>query len=175
MLMPDPARLPRLERSAVGRAALRRAVPGVALAMMGAGVLLLAGAQPAWLGNDVGPGLMALLLGKGILGLGVLWAVLCAVGGQDGSAASCEAAPRENAAGMSGPLLLGGVLVFALTLPLFGLVIAAGLAAICAAIGAGERAPRALALTVIGLACLTAAIGLTLLPPTAPLWPRFMG
>jgi hypothetical protein len=155
-----------------GTAALRRAVPGIALAMIGAGVLLLAGAQPAWLGNDVGPGLMGQLLGKGILALGVLWAVLCAAGWKNVTAPSCEGAPRMDTPGMSGPLLLGGVLIFALTLPLFGLVIAAGLAAMCSAIGAGERAPRALALTVIGLACLAALVGVVLLPSTAPLWPR---
>jgi hypothetical protein len=173
MLIPDPPRRSRLGCMAYGAAALRRAVPGIALAIMGAGVLLLAGAQPAWRGNEVGPGLMAQFLGKGILALGVLWAVLCAARGQEPRAASCEAASHSDVIGMSGPLLLGGVLVFALTLPLFGLVIAAGLAAICSAIGAGERAPRALALTVIGLACLTALIGVILLPPTAPLWPRF--
>lgn len=173
MLMPDPARLSRPGRMADGSAALRRAVAGIALALMGAGVLLMASTQPAWLGNDVGPGLMGQLIGKGILALGALWAVLCAAGGQEPRAASCESSPRRDATGMSGPLLLGGVLVFALTLPLFGLVIATGLAAMCSAIGAGERAFRALAVTVIGLACLTALIGLTLLPPTAPLWPRF--
>ena len=173
MLMPELPRRSSLGRTAYGAAALRRAVPGIALAIIGAGMLLLASAQPAWLGNDVGPGLMAQFLGKSIIALGLLWAVLCAAGGQEPRAVSCESSPRKDAPGMSGPLLLGGVLIFALTLPLFGLVIAAGLAAMCSAIGAGERAFRALAVTVIGLACLTALIGLTLLPPTAPLWPRF--
>ncbi|MGY6549916.1 MAG: hypothetical protein ACXIU7_13075 [Roseinatronobacter sp.] len=173
MLMPDRARASRLPRRADAAAALRRAVPGLALAGMGAGALVLGGGQPAWLGGDVGPGLMAQILGQGILGLGLLWAVLCALDTRTAGAVSCEDAPRAPAAGLQGPLLLGGVLIFALTLPSLGLVIAAGCAATLAAIGAGERAPLALVLTVSGLMGLTAAIGVILLPPTAPLWPRF--
>lgn len=176
MLIPGPARLSHLGPMPVGSATMRGAVPGVALAVMGAGVLLLARGQPAWLGNDVGPGLMAQLLGKGIIALGVLWAVLGAIR-RKRSATLCYGtdtiAPARNDA--SGPALLGGVLVFALALPWLGMVIAAGLAATMAAFGAGERAPRALALTVFGLTALTAVIGLVLLPPTAPLWPRFIG
>jgi hypothetical protein len=175
MRMPDMARLSHLGRSSDSVAALRRATPGVALAVMGGGVLLLALGQPAWLGNDVGPGLMAQLLGAGIMVLGVLWAALGTARHAVTSKTCCSAATSAAARDASGPALLVGVLIFALALPWLGMVIAAGMAATLAAIGAGERAPRALALTVFGLCALTMAIGLVLLPPTAPLWPPFMG
>ena len=172
MQMPD-----RLHLSPAGRArgGLHRALPGVALAAMGLGILLLARGQPAWLGNDVGPGLMAQLLGKGIVGLGLLWAVLGWTQPAAAAATGCSSESPAPVRDASGPALLGGVLVFALALPWLGMVIAAALAATLAALGAGERAPRALALTVFGLTALTAAIGLVLLPPTAPLWPRLTG
>jgi hypothetical protein len=51
--------------------------------------------------------------------------------------------------------------------------LSAGLSAALAAWGAGERTPRALAATVAGLMVLVALVGVTLLPPTAPLWPIF--
>jgi hypothetical protein len=175
MQMPDPLRLYRAGGLPGRRAALLGAMPGMALAAMGAGILLLALGQPAWLGNDVGPGLMAQLLGKGIIALGLLWALIGATRPEAPAATNCMTETSASARNASGPALLGGVLVFALALPWLGMVIAAGLAATLAALGAGERAPRALALTVLGLSALTAAIGLVLLPPTAPLWPRFTG
>lgn len=157
--------------------ALGRALPGLALCAAGAAMLWLARGQPAWLGGHVGPGLMSQLLGKGVIGLGALWALWRAVSPEPGAVASAVAgcgAGDEAGAGAqrwSGPALLGAVLAFALALPGLGLVASAALAAALAAWGAGERSALALGLTVAGLGVLTGVIGVTLLPPTAPLWP----
>jgi hypothetical protein len=174
MLNPDPARFVWLERHRPLSPTVKQAMPGLALAAMGLGVLVLAQGQPAWLDKDVGPGLLAQLLGKGIIALGLIWAAFGATMRRD-QIAGCGSETSAPATGAQGLALLGGVFVFALALPWLGMVIAAGLAAMLAAIGAGERAPRALAVTVLGLSALTAVIGLALLPPTAPLWPRFIG
>jgi len=179
-LKPDPSRRPDLPDSDPGhdrgRAALGRVLPGLALCAIGAGMWVLAQGQPAWLGGHVGPGLMAQLLAMGVIGLGAAWAVLCA------RAPAAEAPPPSAGCGgetggpapglsLSAPALLGAVLVFALSLPVLGLILAAGLSAGLAAWGAGERTARALALTVAGLMALVAGVGVVLLPPTAPLWP----
>jgi hypothetical protein len=148
--------------------------PGLALCAIGAGMSGLAQGQPAWLGGDVGPGLMAQLLSLGVLGLGVARALLSArspvtptpTEGCGGDGGSSMLGLRHSA-----PALLGAVLTFALSLPLVGLVLAGGLAGALAAWGAGERSARALALTVLGLMALVACVGVALLPPTAPLWP----
>ena len=103
---------------------------------------VLAQGQPAWLGGHVGPGLMAQLLAMGVIGLGAAWAVLCA------RAPAAEAPPPSAGCGgetggpapglsLSAPALLGAVLVFALSLPVLGLILAAGLSAGLAAWGAG--------------------------------------
>jgi hypothetical protein len=114
---------------------------------------------------------MAQLLSKGVIGIGGLWALWRALRTDHHSSAGCGTGTSTQR--WSGPALLGAVLLFALTLPTTGLVISAGLAAALAALGAGERGLVALALTVAGLALLTAIVGMTLLPPTAPLWPAF--
>ena len=158
------------ERSMV--AALRRALPGLALCAIGVAMLALAHGQPAWLGTNVGPGLMAQLLAKGVIALGALWAVMQALRPDPASSLRCSAGDGAAAQRWSGPALLGAVLVFALALPTLGLVSSAALAAGLAAWGAGERNLRALVLTVAGLTALTAGIGLAVLPPTAPLWPQ---
>ena len=157
---------------------LGRATSGLALVVIGSVMLILAHGQPAWLGGNVGPGLFAQLLSKGVIALGAIWAALCALNAPPPRLAPCAepapcAAPADaTAQRWSGPALLGAVLLFALTMPSLGLVISAGLAATLAAIGAGERNPAALVTTVGALVIMTIAIGLTLLPPTAPLWPR---
>lgn len=151
--------------------ALLRALPGLALCAMGIAISVIAAGQPAWFGDNVGPGLMAQLLGKGVVVLGLLWALWCAMRPRAPQTAGCGDAPLLDAHRASGPALLGAVLVFATFLPLIGLVLAAGAAAALAAIGAGERRPFALLVTVLGLTGLTAGIGLVFLPPTAPLWP----
>lgn len=152
---------------------LGRAVPGLALVVTGSAMLILAHGQPAWLGGNVGPGLFAQLLSKGVIALGAIWAVFCALNAPPPQPAPCAEPADVTAQRWSGPALLGAVLLFALSLPAFGLVISAGLAATLAAIGAGERNPVALAVTVGALVAMTMMIGLALLPPTAPLWPRW--
>lgn len=150
-------------------------LPGLALCAIGVGMWVLAQGQPAWLGNQVGPGLMAQLLAIGVINLGAVWAMICARGRMAGRLPSgCGSETGQPAPDRrhSGPALLGAVLVFALSLPFAGLVLAAGLAAGLAAWGAGENIPRALGLTVAGLMALVALVGLVLLPPTAPLWPE---
>jgi len=171
-LMPDPGRA-RTRAGLKGLSTLGRALPGLALALAGAAMLSLARGQPAWLGGAVGPGLMAQLLGKGVIGLGAAWALWRALRPEPACATGCVTGEGADAQPMSGPALLGAVLLFALTMPVLGLVVSATLAAALAAWGAGERQAGALALTVAGLAGLTAGIGLVLLPPTAPLWPAF--
>ena len=153
------------------RVVLKRGMPGLALCALGVAMLWVARGQPAWVGVNVGPGLMAQLLAKGVIGIGGLWALWRALRPEPPSAEGCGA--DTSAQPWSGPALLGAVLLFALTLPMLGLVISAALAATLAALGAGERGPVALGLTVTGLAALIAIIGVTLLPPTTPLWPAF--
>jgi hypothetical protein len=163
-------------RSGILRARLlRRVLPGIAIAAFGCVMFVLARGQPAWIGGNVGPGLMAQLLGIGVIGLGGAWALICVLAREPGPKQGTARGEHGGAAGLplSGPALLGAVLVFALTLPVAGLVLAAGLAAAMAAWGAGERTARALAVTVLGLMALVAGIGDILLPPTAPLWPAF--
>ncbi len=156
----------RARRSA---AAAHRAAPGLVLCALGLATLGFGASQPAWLGAQVGPGLFARLLGLGISAAGAAWALRCAL--------VAETSPRgrafvARARRWSGPMLLGAVLAFALVLPSLGIVAAATLAGGVAAVGAGERRAVSLAMTTAGLGALAAAIGLMLLPPTAPLWPR---
>lgn len=146
---------------------LRQGPMAAALALIGMGALVVATglSQPAWIGARVGPGLMMQGAGLGIIALAGLWLALRWGRAADAPQASAVAAP------LGGVLLLGSVLAFALLLPVTGLVIAATVAAALAGLGAGERSPLALLVTALSLGALTAAIGLTLLPPTAPLWP----
>ena len=76
-----------------------------------------------------------------MIALGAIWAAFRALDATPRRPAPC-AEPAEpadaTAQRWSGPALLGAVLLFALSLPAFGLVISAGLAATLAAIGAGE-------------------------------------
>ena len=102
---------------------VRRVLPGIAICAAGVLMLALAKAQPAWVGADIGPGLMAQLLGAGVIGLGAVWAVVCAL------APAAPVAPAgcghdRGAPGLpqSGPALCGAVLAFGLALPLAGLV-----------------------------------------------------
>lgn len=158
------------------RVTLGRMLPGLALCAFGGAMLVTAQAQPAWLNGHVGPGLMARFLGTGVIGLGAVWAAVCARRPDPQVPAASCGSDTGNAAtgtGQAAPALLGSVLVFALSLPFVGLVLSAGLAAGLAAWGAGERTPRALAVTVAGLMALVALVGVTLLPPTTPLWPVF--
>jgi hypothetical protein len=153
------------------RVVLKHAAPGLALCALGVAMLWFARGQPAWVGANVGPGLMAQLLSKAVIGIGGFWALWRTLHPEQHGSEDCgtEASTQP----WSGPALLGAVLLFALTLPMLGLVISTTLAAALSAHGAGERDPVALGVTVTGLAMLTAVIGVTLLPPTTPLWPAF--
>lgn len=156
------------------RVALGRMFPGIVLCAIGAAMSGLALGQPAWLGGHVGPGLMAQLLSLGVIGLGVAWAMICArdrAKPMPSKGCGGDCGPPMPRLRHSAPALLGAVLAFALGVPVVGLVLSAGLAAGLAAWGAGERTPRALAVTVLGLMALVALVGVALLPPTAPLWP----
>jgi hypothetical protein len=151
---------------------LGRMLPGLAIGTAGCTMLLLAQDQAVWLGGHVGPGLFARLLGLGVIGLGVAWAVICARGSDVlVPSTGCATGSATRGTGASGPALLGAVVVFALSLPFLGLMLSSGVAAGLTAWGAGERKPRAMAITVVSLMALVALVGMTLLPPTAPLWP----
>lgn len=144
------------------------------LALVGGGLWLLSQGQPARLGDAVGPGYMARGLAEGVVGLAAVWALMIwRAGAPVPSLTGC--APRtpaqERAVAGAGMALLGGVLAFALAVPVAGLVAGAGVAAGGAAWATGERRVGALAATMAGLAVLAAVIGVLLLPPTAPLWP----
>jgi len=168
----------RMGHSRIGLAKLvQRMLPGLAIAVVGTVMLVLAQDQPAWRGGHVGPGLMAQILGVSVTGLGSAWALIRGLSRPPDqtliSSAGCSADSHTAGLSSSGPALLGAVLVFALTLPIAGLVLSAGLSAAMSAWGAGERKAPALAATVFGLMALVAVIGEILLPPTAPLWPTF--
>jgi hypothetical protein len=150
-------------------AKLGKALPGIALAALGAAISLVARTQPAWIDGHIGPGLMAQLLGAVVIVLGVIWAAWCVSRAPLTDDRGCGSGPTEHH--LSGPALLGAVLAFALCVPVLGLVLSAGLAATLAALGAGERKPLALLTTVMGLMGLTVGVGIGFLPPTAPLWP----
>lgn len=139
----------------------------LALGLVGVAFWVLSQGQPARLGGAIGPGFMARGLAVGIVLLALLWGAVIVWRGRDADVVP----PARTAQWAAGPALLGGVLAFALLVPVAGLVAGAGLAAGFAAFATGERRAGALAATALLLAGLAAAIGLLLLPPTAPLWP----
>lgn len=145
--------------------AVRRghAAAELSLLAMGAIVLAIGLSQPAWVGGRVGPGLMMQGAGLGVVALAGLWLAL--------GRGRVARGPTTRGTLLAGPLMLGAVLAFALLLPATGLVVAAMAAAALVGLGAGERSAPALVATALILGALTTAIGLTLLPPTAPLWP----
>lgn len=141
----------------------------LALGLVGIALWVLSQGQPARLGGAIGPGFMARWLALGIVALAALWG---AVSFRRGPGADAAILPPDRAAQRgAGLALLGGVLAFALAVPVAGLVAGAAVAAGCAAWATGERRAGALAATMLALAALSAAIGVLLLPPTAPLWP----
>jgi hypothetical protein len=141
----------------------------LALGLVGIALWVLSQGQPARLGGAIGPGFMARWLALGIVALAALWGAVSFRRGRVADAAIH--APEQAAQRGAGLALLGGVLAFALAVPVAGLVAGAGLAAGFAAWATGERRAGALAATMLALAALAAAIGVLLLPPTAPLWP----
>lgn len=176
-----------IKPSQLGRASLSsklskleyaKASQGCVLALLGVVMWSISNSQPAWYGNEVGPGLMAQLLAKAIIGLGAIWAVWCVIAEPNSEITSqkepsCSTQPDANR--FSASALLGSVLLFALTLPVFGLAAAAGIAAGLAAFGAGERRTISILMTVVGLMTMAALIGILLLPPSILLWPIFLG
>lgn len=142
------------------------AVPFV-LAVLGAVLFVTGLGQPAFVGSRIGPGLFMQGLAAAVLVLALLEGIAVALTRTPGR-------PRQRPAGpvAAGALVLGGVAVFALSVPWLGLAGAAAPAAALAALGAGERRPTGLAITVAAAVLLAAAIGAALLPPTTRLWPR---
>ena len=67
--------------------------------------------------------------------------------------------------------LLSGVALFALALPVAGLVASCALVALVVSWGAGERGLGAYLLSGLSGAAAALALGLTLLPPGIRLWP----
>lgn len=156
-------------RTRPGLPAARLAAP-LAIGLVGVGLWLLSQGQPARLGGAVGPGYMARGLALGVVGLAAVWTLAVWRAGlriPPRAAVTAKASARPGA----GLALLGGVLAFALAVPVAGLVAGAALAAGAAAWATGERRAGALAVTALVLAALAAGIGVLLLPPTAPLWP----
>jgi hypothetical protein len=152
----------------------RIAAPLVLVAV-GGGLWLLSLSQPAHLGEAIGPGFMARGLAIGVIVLSVFWCAASllrpgtrGVEGKEGGALPPARPTFRPGAGFA---LLAGVLAFALAVPWLGLVIGAALAAGFATWAAGERSALTLVGTAAGLAALAAAVGIALLPPTAPLWP----
>lgn len=141
----------------------------VIIGLLGACMFVLALTQPAWLDNRIGPGLFARWLSASVVFTSVIWCV----------AALLQHDPAEDAARETGRLasivpgfgLLAGVAAFALAMPVTGMVIACALTAFVVSLGAGERGWAGLLLSVLSGAGAALAIGLTLLPPGARLWP----
>lgn len=152
------------------------------IAAFGVVFFVLAQTQPAWIGagtaQRIGPGLFAQWLSLGIVGLSLIWAAVeLAVLRRGRPAAPTTQADADSQhvrldSGVApGLALLTAVCLFALLLPVAGLVAACAAAAAVAGWGAGDRGPRALGLSALLGMAVAASIGLTLLPPTARLWP----
>ena len=151
------------------RPRLAALAPALVLAILGAAMVGLAYTQPAWLGARIGPGLFAQWLSKGVVALSVLWGiVILATYRAGGAEAPQPDGPRPLVPGFA---LLAAVMVFAVLLPVAGLIVACAVAAALASWGTGDRSIRALALSALAAGFATLALGLTLLPPATRLWP----
>ncbi|WP_162906605.1 tripartite tricarboxylate transporter TctB family protein [Algihabitans albus] len=160
----------------------RTLLPPLAIAAVGVVFFTLAQTQPAWIGpgpgTRIGPGLFAQWLSLGVVGLSMLWAAIALAGLRrprhtEATDATTEASGEVRLRGGIGPglALLAAVCLFALLLPVAGLIVACASAAAVAGWGAGDRDLRALGLSALLGAAVAAGIGLTLLPPTTRLWP----
>jgi hypothetical protein len=137
-------------------------------AVIGLGLALLAMGytQPAWLGERIGPGLFAQYLAKGTLVLGLTMAAV-AIWRPD-----MARMPEPGRTGiLAGLAILGGVAFFAAFARDIGLVLCCAVAAGLTGWAAGERTAAAVLRAGAVGAIAAIAIGLTLLPPAAPLWP----
>ncbi len=165
MRAPDPA-------ITTGTVAAALAPPAIICAV-GVLLLVLGHTQPAWLDGRVGPGLFAQWLSKGVIGLSMIWAIVSLI--EVRRPPSRPAGPADSVR-FRGPLghgimLLAAVSLFAVLLPLMGLVTACAVAGGVAGWAAGDRSPRALAFSAVICGTIAAGIGLTLLPPTTQIWP----
>jgi len=140
-----------------------------ALAVVGVLLWLVASQEPAMLDGRIGPGFVARVLAAGVVGIAALLLWRALVGRHD---AGFEGLRERPGNALAGPMLLAGVLAFALLVPWLGLVPASAVSAGLAAFAAGDRRPLSIGAVTIALALLVALVGWALLPPTAPLWPR---
>ncbi|MEM9781306.1 MAG: tripartite tricarboxylate transporter TctB family protein [Pseudomonadota bacterium] len=141
---------------------------GLGLAMMG-----LALTQPAWIDGRIGPGLFGRWLSAAVIAMAMVWFVAArhsSTAPARRPARSADAPPLFHGIG-----LLAGVALFALALPMVGLVGASALAAFVVRWGSGTgevaREWRACGIAALAGAAATLALGWTLLPPGTRLWP----
>jgi hypothetical protein len=149
--------------------------PALAVTAMGLGLLALAYTQPAWLGARVGPGLFAQWSAKGVTLLGLAMAGLAALGwpvaGPPPARVSVAGPPPARSSLAAGLVILGGAALFAAFARDIGLVAACALAAAATGWAAGERDRAAVLRSATIGAVAAVAIGYTLLPEAAPIWP----
>lgn len=143
-------------------------------ALLGMAMFAMGLTQPAWLDGRIGPGLFARWLSAAVVAMSLIWLVV-ALMQRRSSAAKTPAAHGSDARKLPslapGLGLLAGVVLFALALPVTGLVVACALTAVVVSWGAGDRAlPALLAMGLAGAGA-ALALGLTLLPPGTRLWP----
>lgn len=143
-------------------------------ALLGMAMFAMGLTQPAWLDGRIGPGLFARWLSAAVVAMSLVWLVV-ALMQRRSSAAKTSAAHGPDARKLPslapGLGLLAGVVLFALALPVAGLVVACALTAAVVSWGAGDRAlPALLAMGLAGAGA-ALALGLTLLPPGTRLWP----
>jgi hypothetical protein len=147
---------------AARRAGLAQAL---AVTVLGIALLMLAYTQPAWLGERVGPGLFAQWSAKGVTALGIVMGALALSG-------NLRAAPLPRTASLAaGIVILSGAALFAAFARDLGLVIACALAAAFTGWAAGERTRGTVLRSATIGAVAALAIGYSLLPEAAPIWP----
>lgn len=139
------------------------------IGLLGAIMFALALTQPAWLDGRIGPGLFARWLSAAVMVMSLIWFVAALL--QPDAAEGAMRAAKESPSLLAGLGLLAGVAVFALAMPVTGMVAACALTAVVVSWGAGERGWVAYLFSAVSGAGAALAVGLTLLPPTARLWP----
>lgn len=141
----------------------------VFIGLLGATMFGLALTQPAWLGARIGPGLFARWLSAAVMVMSLIWFVAALI--KDAPTEEARRAAESAPSMLSGFGLLSGVAIFALAMPITGMVIACALTAIVVSWGAGERGWGDHVVSAASGAGAAMAVGLTLLPPGARLWP----
>jgi hypothetical protein len=132
---------------------------------IGALLLMVAHSQPAWVDGRIGPGLFAQWLAAGVtvLGLAMTGVAFLAPGG--------SRLPISHTNLATGLTVLAGVALFAGFARETGLVAGCAIAAALTGWAAGERTFATVARAGAIGAGAALAIGLSLLPSGAPLWP----